>query len=62
LVHFAVSTSEVQMTTKLDGNNTYFLPFNMGNDGARGNPPAKDGKYQVAYWWERILAPDTKSY
>jgi type I restriction enzyme, R subunit len=58
LVHFAVSTSEIQMTTKLDGKNSYFLPFNLGNDGGKGNPPAEDGKYQVAYWWEKILNPD----
>lgn len=58
LVHFAVSTSEIQMTTKLDGKNTFFLPFNIGNEGGRGNPPAEEGKYQVAYWWERILQPD----
>lgn len=32
LVHFAVSNSEVWMTTRLDGDNTRFLPFNMGNE------------------------------
>src|SRR2546428_575647 len=30
LVHFAVSNEEVQMTTKLVGTDTYFLPFNRG--------------------------------
>jgi type I restriction enzyme, R subunit len=58
LIHFAVSTSEIQMTTRLAGSNTFFLPFNIGNEGGRGNPPADEGKYQVAYWWERILQPD----
>ena len=38
LVHFAVDTDEVWMTTKLDGINTYFLPFNKGNNGGKGNP------------------------
>ena len=38
LVHFAVSNSEVYMTTKLDGAATRFLPFNRGNDGRAGNP------------------------
>ena len=33
LVHFAVDTDEVWMTTKLNGINTYFLPFNKGNNG-----------------------------
>ncbi|QFY89804.1 type I restriction endonuclease subunit R [Magnetovirga frankeli] len=63
LVHFAVSTSEIFMTTRLSGNKTFFLPFNLGNDGGAGNPPAQTGpngeaSYAVAYWWERILAPD----
>ena len=30
IVHFAVDTDEVYMTTKLNGKETYFLPFNMG--------------------------------
>ena len=38
LVHFAVSNSEVAMVTRLDGPATQFLPFNLGNDGAAGNP------------------------
>ena len=38
LVHFAVSNSEVQMTTKLAGPATAFLPFNQGDGGAKGNP------------------------
>lgn len=38
LVHFAVSNSEVHMTTKLAGPPTRFLPFNKGNDGGAGNP------------------------
>jgi type I restriction enzyme R subunit len=29
VVHFAVDTDEVYMTTKLDGNSTFFLPFNL---------------------------------
>ncbi len=37
LVHFAVSTDEVRMTTKLAGAATRFLPFNRGNpDGIGG--------------------------
>ncbi len=36
LVHFAVDTEEVFMTTKLDGDSTYFLPFNLGNNGGKG--------------------------
>ncbi|GHT15447.1 hypothetical protein AGMMS49573_01890 [Endomicrobiia bacterium] len=31
LVHFAVDTDEIYMTTKLCGADTYFLPFNKGS-------------------------------
>lgn len=58
IVHFAMSDSEVYMTTKLDGEATYFLPFNQGNDGAAGNPPSTDNSYPVSYMWERILQKD----
>ena len=57
LVHFAVSTSEAWMTTKLEGMNTFFLPFNKGNNGAKGNPPNPEG-YQTAYLWEEIFQKD----
>lgn len=36
LVHFAVSQSEVMMTTRLAGPATFFLPFNRGNAGGAG--------------------------
>ncbi|AGB21656.1 helicase, type I site-specific restriction-modification system restriction subunit [Mycobacterium sp. JS623] len=58
LVHFAVSNSEVQMTTKLAGKDTVFLPFNRGNDGHAGNPPNPHGS-RTAYLWQTILQRDT---
>jgi type I restriction enzyme R subunit len=57
LVHFAVSTSEVWMTTKLNGMESFFLPFNKGFEGGKGNPPNPDG-YQTAYLWEEIFQKD----
>jgi len=54
LVHFAVSTDEVWMTTRLEGKATRFLPFNLGNDGGAGNPPNAGG-YRTAYLWEEVL-------
>jgi len=57
LVHFAVSTDQVYMTTELTGGATRFLPFNLGNDGAAGNPPNKLG-YRTSYLWERVLERD----
>ncbi len=53
LVHFAVSNAEVMMTTKLQGTDTFFLPFNKGNNGGNGNPPNPNG-HQTAYLWEKI--------
>lgn len=58
LVHFAVSNTEVQMTTKLEGATTYFLPFNLGNNGAAGNPPNPDG-HPTSYLWEDVWARDS---
>jgi type I restriction enzyme R subunit len=55
LVHFAVSQSEVMMTTRLAGTDTQFLPFNRGNDGGAGNAPNPDG-YATAYLWEEVWA------
>ncbi|MCI8336188.1 MAG: type I restriction endonuclease subunit R [Peptococcaceae bacterium] len=58
LVHFAVDTDEVYMTTKLDGVNTYFLPFNKGNNGGKGNPQG-NGNYRTSYLWNEILQKDS---
>lgn len=59
LVHFAVSTDEVYMTTKLEGNKTFFLPFNKGkSDGSAGNPPNENG-YATSYLWEEVLQKDS---
>ena len=58
VVHFAMSDSEIAMTTKLDGEKTFFLPFNKGNDGHAGNKARDDGEYPVAYFWEEICQRD----
>lgn len=62
IVNFAMDLEQVYMATKLDGNATFFLPFNMGsgegiNAGA-GNPTFMD-RYSVSYMWEDILTKDT---
>lgn len=62
LVSFAMDLEEVYMTTRLDGEATFFLPFNMGkgegiNTGA-GNPVLKD-EYSVHYMWDDILQKDS---
>jgi len=53
LVHFAVSNSEVHMTTRLAGGATAFLPFNRGDGKAAGNPPNLKG-HRTAYLWEEV--------
>lgn len=58
LVHFAVSNDLVYMTTKLQGGDTVFLPFNQGDDGHEGNPPSSTGS-STDYLWREILARPT---
>lgn len=58
LVHFAVSNDLVYMATKLEGEDTVFLPFNQGNDGHEGNPPSATGS-MTDYMWREILARPT---
>jgi type I restriction enzyme R subunit len=53
LVHFAVGTEKVFMTTELKGKSTYFLPFNTGliNENPHG--------FAVAYLWEDVWRKDS---
>lgn len=61
-VNFAMDLEQVFMTTKLAKDDTFFLPFNMGNGegvhAGKGNPIFKD-RYSVSYMWEDILTKDT---
>lgn len=59
LTYFCVDLEEVWMTTHLQGEKTYFLPFNQGSNGAGnvgdgGNPANPEG-YMTSYLWERVL-------
>ncbi|WP_210489044.1 type I restriction endonuclease subunit R [Rufibacter aurantiacus] len=54
LVHFAVDTDEVYMTTRLSGPGTFFLPFNLGNNHGKGNPPNPFG-HKTSYLWDEVL-------
>ena len=58
LVHFAVDTQEVYMTTKLEGENTRFLPFNRGFNDGKGNPPVEND-VRTAYLWRDVLRKDS---
>lgn len=54
LVHMAVDTDEVYMTTRLKGASTFFLPFNKGNNMGKGNPPNPFG-HKTSYLWEEVF-------
>ncbi len=60
---FAVDLENVYMTTKLEGERTFFLPFNQGsagagNDGGAGNPANPNG-YATSHLWEVALQRDS---
>ncbi|MDX9844544.1 MAG: type I restriction endonuclease [Aquabacterium sp.] len=64
LVHLALSSDEVRMTTKLDGAKTRFLPFNRGiPDGhggaSAGNPADVVRGHATAYFWHEVLSRET---
>ena len=63
LVYFAVDLNQVWMTTQLKDSATYFMPFNMGSNGAgvnggAGNPHNPNG-YDTSYLWEEVLQRDS---
>ena len=58
LVHMAVDTDEIYMTTKLAGKKTFFLPFNKGNNHGKGNPPNPNG-HKTAYLWDEVLTKES---
>ena len=67
VVHFALDSDLIYMSTKLEGIQTKFLPFNRGlNNGSGaigcecggGNPAVKD-KMKTSYFWEELLQKDT---
>lgn len=60
---FALDHTEVWMTTRLAGKDTFFLPFNQGSggagrDGGAGNPVNPEG-YPTAYLWEDVFQRDS---
>ena len=58
LVHFAVDPDDVWMTTRLKGKETFFLPFNRGNNCGSGNPPVENN-WKTHYLWDEVLAADS---
>ena len=62
LASFAVDTMEIYMTTQLKGQETYFLPFNMGKgegvDMGSGNPH-NPNSVDTEYLWLDVLTKDS---
>ncbi|MBO0914207.1 type I restriction endonuclease subunit R [Streptomyces laculatispora] len=64
IANFAVDPDLVFVATQLRGQNTRFLPFNTGSNGAglpggAGNPaPTAYGTYATSYLWEQVWARD----
>lgn len=61
IVHFAVDTDEAYMTTKLNGKNTFFLPFNKGNKHGKGNPEVEKGEvgHRTNYLWNNVFTRES---
>lgn len=53
-VHFALDDIECHMCTALAGNNSWFMPFNLGKDGGAGNPVNPNGE-RTHYMWDDIF-------
>lgn len=54
VVHFAVDDQEVRMCTHLEGERSWFLPFNKGWEDGAGNPPNEHG-LKTEYLWQEVL-------
>lgn len=63
VVHFAADPDEIQMTTHLRGDKTFFLPFNRGSHPGEvkcgaGNPLHESG-HRTGYFWSEVLQKDS---
>ena len=53
ICHFSVDNDVVNMTTRLNGENTFFLPYNK----TLNNLETQSDGYKVDYLWREILTP-----
>jgi len=60
IVHFAVDADLVYMTTHLNKDKTFFLPFNKGNNDGAGNPINANG-LKTDYLWKEVLTKESLS-
>ena len=54
IAHFCIDNNRASMTTKLDGLNTFFLPYNRGIEN-----PAVEKDYRTSYMWNDVFTPDS---
>ncbi|GBU27314.1 DEAD/DEAH box helicase [Treponema sp. R8-4-B8] len=54
VAHFAIDDEEIQFCTKLEGKDSWFLPFNKGYKDGAGNPPNPKG-LATDYFWKEVL-------
>lgn len=59
-VHLAVDDTDIAMCATLSGKSSWFLPFNKGCNGGKGNPVNPNG-LKTAYLWEQILTKESLS-
>lgn len=58
LAAFAMDLKEVYFTTELKGKDSFFNPFNMGDNFGKGNPHNRETGINVSYMWEDIWTKD----
>jgi len=58
MAHFALDPHQAYYTTRLEGSETSFLPFNKGRGNGAGNPEHPSG-HRTAYLWEEVWAKDS---
>lgn len=59
IVHFALDSETVQMSTWLKNGKTQFLPFNKGNGKAGAGNPANPNGYRTEYLYREVLTPSS---
>ncbi len=60
LSHFAVDDQNIRFCTRLEGDASWFLPFDRGHNGGAGNPPNPHG-LMTDYLWREVLQKNNLS-
>ena len=57
LLYLAMDLEEVAFTTKINGIDTYFMPYNKGIEMHKGNPDVEND-IKTSYMWNEILTKE----